>query len=53
MDDSFDTNERGGDKFDDSGFVVRSVHVFGADWLGEMIVGYLVFLDKAPVEAVD
>ena len=23
------------------------------DWLGKAIVGYLVFLDKVPVEAID
>ena len=53
VDDSFDADERGGDEFDDSGFVVWSVYISGADWLGKAIVGYLVFLDKAPVEAVD
>ena len=53
MDDSFDADECGGDEFDGSGFIVRSIHIFCTDWLGKAIVGYLVFLDKAPVEAVD
>ena len=53
MDDSFDADECGGDKFDNSGFVVCSIHVSGMDWLGKVVVGYLVFLDKAPVEAID
>ena len=23
------------------------------DWLGESVIGYLVFLDEAPIEAID
>ena len=53
MDDSFDMNECGGDELDGSGFIIRSVHIFGTDWLGKAVVGYLVFLDKAPVEAIN
>ena len=53
MDDPFDVNECGGDELDDSRFIVWSVHILGTDWLGEAMVGYSVFLDKAPVEAVD
>ena len=53
MDDSFDADERSGDEFDDSRLIVRSIHISGADWLGKARVGYLVFLDKAPVEAID
>ena len=53
VDDSFDVNECGGDKLDDSRFIVWSIHISGTDWLGEAIVGYPVFLDKAPVEAID
>ena len=53
VDDSFDVNECGGDELDDSWFIVWSVHILGADWLGEAMVGYSVFLDKAPVKAVD
>ena len=53
MDDSFDADECGGDELDDSRFIVQSVYIFCTDWLGEAIVGYLVFLDEAPVEAVD
>ena len=48
MDDPLDADE-----FDDSRFIVRSIHVSGTDWLGEAVVGYLVFLDKSPVEATD
>ena len=53
MDDSFDANECGGDELDNSRFIVRSVHVSGMDWLGKAVVGYLVFFDTAPVEAID
>ena len=53
MDDSFDADECGGDELDDSRFIVRSVYIFGMDWLGETVVGYFVCLDKAPVEAID
>ena len=53
VDDSFDVNECGGDELDDSRFIVWSVHISGMDWLGEAIVGYFVFFDKAPVEAID
>ena len=53
VDDSFDADECGGDEFDDSGFIVWSIHVPSADWLGESVVGYFVFLDEAPVKAVD
>ena len=53
MDDSFDADERGGDEFDNSRFVIRSIHISGTDWLGKAVVGYLVFLDKDPVEAID
>ena len=38
VDDSLDSNEHGGDKFDDPSFVVRSVHVLGSDWFGEAVV---------------
>ena len=53
MYDSFDVDKCGGDEFDDSRFIVGSVHIFGADWLGEVAVGYLVPFDEAPIEAVD
>ena len=53
MDDSFDADERGGDELDDSRFVVRSIHVPGADWLGKAVVGYLVFFDEASIKAID
>ena len=53
MYDSFDADKCGGDEFDDSRFVVRSVHIFGTDWLGEVAVGYLVSFDEAPIEAID
>ena len=53
MDDPFDTDECGSDELDDSRFIVRSIHVPGADWLGKAVVGYLVFFDKAPIEAID
>ena len=53
VDDSFDVDKCGGDELDNSGFIVRSVHVSGTDWLGKAVIGYLVFLDKAPVEAID
>ena len=53
VDDSFDANKCGGDEFDDSRFIVWSVYISSADWLGKSVVGYLVFLDKASVEAVD
>ena len=38
MDDSFDSNEHGGDKLDDSCFIVGSIHIFGVDWLREVVV---------------
>ena len=53
VDDSLDADECGGDELDDSGFVVWSVYIPSVDWLGESVVGYLVFLDKAPIKAVD
>ena len=53
VDDSFDANERGGDELDDSRFIVWSIHISGTDWLGEAIVGYFVFFDETPVEAID
>ena len=53
MDDSLDADKCGGDKLDDSRFVVRSIHVPGVDWLGKAVVGYLVFFDEAPIEAID
>ena len=53
MDDSLDADKCGSDEFDDSRFIVRSIYVLGVDWLGEAIVGYLVFFDEVPVEAID
>ena len=52
MDDPFDADECGGDELDDSGFIVQSVHIFSADWLGESMVWYFVLFDEAPVKAV-
>ena len=46
MDDPFDADECGGDELDDSGFIVRSVHILSADWLGESMVWYFVALMK-------
>ena len=46
-------NKFGGDELDDPRFVVQSIYVSGTDRLGESVVGYLVFLDEAPVEAID
>ena len=53
MDDSFDMDECGGDELDDSRFVVRSIHIPSADWLGKAVVGYLVFFDEASIKAID
>ena len=53
MDDSFDADERGGDEFDNSRFVIRSIHISGTDWLGKAVVGYLVFFDEASIKAID
>ena len=53
MDNPLDADECGGNEFDDSRFIVWSVHISGADWLGKAVVGYPVFLDEAPIEAID
>ena len=53
MYDSFDANKCGGDELDNTRFIVRSVHIFGTNWLREAIVGYSVFLDEVPIKAVD
>ena len=53
MDDPLDADECGSNEFDDSWFIVWSIYVFCMDWLGEVVVRYFVFLDKAPVEAID
>ena len=51
--DSFDADECGVDEFDDSGFVVEPIHIFGMDWLGEAAVGYFVSFDEALIKAID
>ena len=38
MDDSFDVDKHGGDEFDNSGSIVRSVHISSMDWLGETVI---------------
>ena len=53
MDDPFDADKCGSDEFDDSRFIVRSVYVLGMDQLGEVVVGYFVPFDEAPIEAID
>ena len=53
MYDSFDADKCGSDEFNDSRFVVGSIHIFGAHQLGEAAVGYFVSFDKAPIEAID
>ena len=50
---SFDANKRGGNELDDTQFIIGSVHIPCADWLGESVIRYLVLLDEAPVKAVD
>ena len=52
VDDSFDVDKCGGDELDDTRFVVWSIYISSADWLGKSVVGYFVFFDEAPVEAV-
>ena len=46
-------SECGGDKLDDPWFIVWSIYIPSADWSGKSVVGYFVFLDEAPVEAID
>ena len=53
MYDSFDMDKCGSDEFDDSRFVVGSVHIVGTDWLGEAAVEYFVSFDEAPIKAID
>ena len=53
MDDSFDSDEYGGNKFDNACFVVRTIYVLGMDWFREAMTWKLVAFNKTPIEAID
>ena len=53
MDDPFDPDEHGSDKFDDSCLVVGAIYILGADWLREAVTWEFVLFDESPIKAIN
>ena len=52
MDDSFNSDKYCSDEFDDSCFVVGTIHIFGMVWFREAVTWEFVLFDESPIETV-